>query len=86
MDIQIARVTNFYDKVGVAVIEILNQPLSVGDTVRIKGIQTDFVQVVSILQVENVKVDSVEVGEICALHVQSTVQAGDMIYLQSKPS
>ncbi len=85
MDIQIARVTNFYDKVRVAVIEIINQPLSIGDTIRIKGTQTDFVQVVSVLQIENTKVDSVEAGEICALHVQCPVQPGDMIYLQSKP-
>lgn len=84
MDIQIARVTHYYDKVRVAVIEIFSQPLSVGDTVRVRGAQTDFVQNVSRLQIENNKVESVEAGEICALEVEHPVQSGDMIYLQSK--
>jgi len=84
MDIQIARVTHFYDKVHVAVIEIISQPLSVGDTIRIRGAITDFVQVVTMLQVENNQVTIVEAGETCALRVESPVEIGDMIYLQSK--
>ena len=84
MDIQIARVTHYYDKVHVAVIEIISQPLSVGDTVRVRGAQTDFTQIVSTIQIENTKVSRVEAGEVCALGIENPVCAGDMIYLQSK--
>ncbi len=85
MDIQIARVTHYYDKVHVAVVEIISQPLEVGDTVSVRGVQTDFIQVVSTIQIENTKVTRVEAGEVCALRVEKPVQAGDMLYLQSKP-
>ena len=84
MDIQIARVSHFYDKVHVAVIEIISQPLSIGDLIRIRGDQTDFSQMVSSLQIENTKVQRVAAGEVCALGVSHPVQVGDMIYLQSK--
>lgn len=84
MDIQIARVLNFYDKVRVAVIEIIDQPIRVGDVIRIRGTETDFVQTVTMLQIENHKVDFVDEGEICVLGVTSPVQVGDMIYLVTK--
>lgn len=84
MDIQIARVSNYYDKIHVAVIEIIDQPIHIGDHIRILGAQTDYYQTVTMLQVENTKVQQVEPGEICALGVEQPVMRGDMIYLQSK--
>ena len=44
MDIQIGKVTHYYDKISVAVIEVMNQPLKVGDTVKISGHDNEFVQ------------------------------------------
>lgn len=81
MDIQIGIVTHFYDKIGVAVVEIMNQALKVGDTVKISGHDNEFTQVVGSLQIEHTKVPKVEAGESCGLEVDQPVKAGDVLYL-----
>lgn len=84
MDIQIGKVTHFYDKLGVAIVEVKNQPLKVGDRVKISGHDSEFFQEVSSLQVEHEKVTEVPVGETAGMKVDQPVKAGDMVYLTSK--
>lgn len=84
MDLQIGKVTHYYDKLGVAVVEIMNQALKVGDMVKISGHDSEFTQVVSSLQVEHTKVPSVEAGDICGIQVDRAVREGDVLYLLTK--
>lgn len=81
MDIQIGKVTHYYDKIGVAVIEVTNQPLKVGDTVKVSGHDNEFTQKISSLQVEHDQVSEVGVGESCGMKVDEPVKAGDVLYL-----
>lgn len=81
MDIQIAKVTHYYDKIGVAVVEVKSQPLKVGDTVKISGHDKEFNQKIASLQVEHKQVDQVPVGESCGMKVAQPVKPGDMLYL-----
>lgn len=81
MDVQIGKVTHYYDKIGVAVIEVVNQPLKVGDTVKISGHDNEFNQPVTSLQVEHKQVKEVAVGETGGMKVDKTVKEGDMLYL-----
>jgi translation initiation factor IF-2 len=83
MDIQIGRVTHYYDKLGVAVVEVTNQPLRVGDKIKVSGHDSEFNQEVGSLQVEHKKVDAVEVGESCGMKVDKPVKEGDVLYLQT---
>lgn len=83
MDIQIGRVTHFYDKIAVAVVEVMNQPLKVGDMIKVSGHDSEFNQEVGSLQVEHKKVDHVNVGESCGMKVDKPVKAGDVLYLQT---
>jgi len=58
----IGKVTHYFDKIKVAVIE-LSGPLSVGDTVRIVGGEnTDFKQEVSSMEIEHKKIKKAKKG------------------------
>ena len=84
MDIQIGKVSHYYDKLSVAVVEVMNQPLKVGDTVKISGHDKEFKQEIGSLQVEHQQVKEVAVGESCGMKVDQHVKEGDILYLVTK--
>jgi len=84
VDIQIAKVIHYYDKLGVAVVEVVNQPLQVGDTVKISGHDKEFSQTVQSLQVEHKQVKKLPVGESGGMKVDQAVREGDVLYLVTK--
>ncbi|MEK7129475.1 MAG: EF-Tu/IF-2/RF-3 family GTPase [Patescibacteria group bacterium] len=84
MDVQIGKISHYYDKIGVAVIEVTNQPLKAGDTVRISGHDKEFTQVVSSLQVEHEQVKEVKPGDSAGVKVDAPVKEGDVVYLVTK--
>ena len=84
MDVQIGKVTHYYDKLGVAVVEGTKKPLKVGDTVKISGHDKEFTQVISSLQVEHNQVTKVKPGESAGMKVDQPVKEGDLLYLVTK--
>jgi hypothetical protein len=84
MDIQIGKITHYYDKIGVAVVEVVNQPLKVGDIIKISGHDNEFTQEVTSLQVEHAQVTELKPGESGGLKVDKPVKDGDSIYLATK--
>ncbi|MBI2404906.1 hypothetical protein HYV22_01860 [Candidatus Gottesmanbacteria bacterium] len=84
MDIQIGKITHYYDKIGVAIVEVKNQTLKVGDKVKISGHDKEFTQEASSLQVEHQKVSEVGPGETAGMKVEKPVKVGDVVYLIEK--
>lgn len=81
MDIKIAKITHYYDKLGVAVVEVMKQPLKVGDMVKISGHDNEFNQKITSLQVEHNQVMEVAPGETGGLKVDKPVKEGDVLFL-----
>ncbi len=79
MEQRIGRVTHYYDRIGVAVLE-LEDGLRVGDTIHITGRQTDFVQQVASMEIEHQKMQAVGAGADVALKVDEPVREGDVIF------
>jgi len=77
--VEVGRVTHFFPKISVAVIE-LTKPLSVGDTIVIKGPTTDFEQVVESMQIEHKNVQQAKAGQSIGLKVAERVREKDMAY------
>jgi putative protease len=77
--VQIGRITHFFPKINVAVIE-LKAPLSVGDTIVIKGPNTDFEQVVDSMQIEHKNIQRAEEGQSIGLKVAERVRETDTVY------
>jgi hypothetical protein len=83
MDIQIAKVTHYYDSIAIAVVEVMNQPLRVGDKVKFAGVKDDVVQTIQSLQVEHTQVHEILPGESGGIVVKHPVCVGDVVYLLS---
>jgi putative protease len=79
MEKKIGKVTHYYDRIGVAVLE-LQDALKLGDTIHIVGRRTEIVQQVSSLEIEHRKVQAVGAGADVALKVYEEVHEGDEIY------
>lgn len=75
----IGKVTHYFSKIGVAVIELSNS-LKMGDTIRIVGGATDFSQTVESLEVEHKKVEEARAGESVGLKVSQKVREGYKVY------
>ena len=79
METRIGRITHYYNRIGVAVLE-LSDELKVGDVVHIRGHTTDFTQPVESMEIDHQKVDSVGPGSDVALKVVQRVRRGDAVF------
>jgi putative protease len=77
--VEIGHITHFFSKINVAVIE-LKAPLNVGDTIVVKGPNTDFEQVVDSMQIEHKNVQCGEKGQSVGLKVADRVRETDTVY------
>ena len=79
MDVRVATVTHYYNRIGVAVLQ-LSGDLNVGDTISILGHTTDFTQEVLSMEIEHQKIQSAGSNMEVALKVMGPVREGDKIY------
>lgn len=77
--VEVGRITHFFSKISVAVIE-LKAPLSVGDTILVKGPTTDYEQAVDSMQIEHENVQKAEAGQSIGLKVAQRVRETDIVY------
>jgi putative protease len=79
MDIRIGHVTHYYNRIGVAVLELTGE-LNLGDWILLLGHTTDFSQRVESMEIEHRKIQSARGGMEVALKVEAPVRKGDSIY------
>lgn len=75
----IGRVSHYFGNIGVAVLE-LSEKLSVGDTIRIVGGETDFTQIIDSMEIEHQKVKDAKPGDSVGLKVSEKVREGYKVY------
>lgn len=77
---KIGKVTHFYDKIGVAVVE-LDGTLSVGDNIKfVEDGKEIFGQTVDSIQVEHEKKDSATRGSVIGLKINEKVEEGIEVF------
>jgi putative protease len=74
----VGKVTHYFPHVQAAVIK-LKAPLKVGDSVKIKGHTTDFVQNVVSMQMDREPIVSAKPGQEIGLLVKSRVRQHDVV-------
>ena len=79
MDIRVGKVTHYYNRISVAVLELSGE-LKVGETIHILGRITDFDQRVGSMEIEHQKIQSAGPGTEVALKVIDTVRKGDIVF------
>ena len=76
----IGKVTHYFDKIKVAIIE-LDGPLNVGDKIRIIGGEsTDFDQAVESMDIEHEKVKKGKKGDSVGVETKEKVREGYKVY------
>ncbi len=80
MEKSIGKITHFYSGLMVGIIE-LSGALKVGDTIKIKGANTDFEQTVDSIQVDHKDVQSAKKGDIVGIKVAEKVHEGNEVFL-----
>jgi putative protease len=77
---KVGKVSHFYDKIGVAIID-LDAPLAVGDKIKfVKGEEDLFEQAVDSIQIEHEKKDTAAKGDVIGLKTNETVQEGAEVF------
>lgn len=78
-DKKIGKITHYYDKIGVAVLELTGL-LKANQTIRISGHGNEFTQTVSSMQVEHQAIESAKKGDAVGMKVDQPVKEGDEVY------
>ena len=77
---KVGKVTHFYDKIGVAIVE-LDGTLSVGDKVKFTHSGEDlFTQEVESIQIEHDKKDAAGKGDVIGLKTSEAVKEGTEVF------
>jgi len=77
--IKVGEISHYYSKIGVVIID-LEKPLKVGDTIAVKGANTDFKQKVESMQIEHQNVQEAKAGESIGLKVVDRARESDVVY------
>lgn len=78
-DYKVGKVTHYYDKIGVAVVELTSN-LEEGDEIRISGHGKEFIQKVESMQIEHENIKKAEKGQSIGLKVEQPVKDGDEVF------
>ncbi len=80
MSLKTGKVTHYYDKIGVAIVE-LSAPLTKGEKIKfLRGGEDLFTQEVNSIQIEHEQKDSASKGDVVGLKVDSEVKEGAEVY------
>lgn len=81
LDKPVGKVVHYYDKLGVAIVDLKSGGLKVGDEVKFKRGEEEFSQKVVSLQVEHQEVEAVKKGDSFGLKVDKPTKPGTSVYL-----
>jgi translation initiation factor IF-2 len=84
MEEEIGKITHYFSKINVGVLEMTKGSVRIGDTIHIKGHTTDYYQKIQSMQVEHASVESAEEGMEVGLKVESPVREGDGVFKVTK--
>jgi translation elongation factor EF-1alpha len=80
MEEEVGKITHYFSKINVGVLELTKGEIHIGDTIHIKGHTSDFYQKVESMQVEHAPVESAQKGEEVGLKVEASVREGDLVF------
>lgn len=73
------KITHYYDKIGVAVVEVLS-PLAVGDEIKISGHENEFSQKIESMQIEHEQIQKAEKRKVIGMKVDQPVKEHDLVF------
>ena len=83
-EMQIGKVVHYFPKIGVAIVEVTDGSMKIGDEIRIKGHTTDFKQRIISIEVDYEKIEIAEPGQTVGIRVEESARQGDLVYKHIK--
>ena len=80
MEKEIGKITHYFGKVGVAIVELANT-LKIGDTIHIKGHTSDWQQNVDSMQIEHDAIEEAKKGDVVGINSKDHAREGDTVFL-----
>jgi putative protease len=80
MEKLIGKVNHFFNKISVAIIEVTDDELKIGDTIHVKGNAADFNQAITSMQVERVPVQAAKKGDQVGIKMDAPVHDHDEVF------
>lgn len=79
-EVEIGKVADFFQKIGVVAIEVTSGEVSVGDTIRFSGHTTDFSQKIESMQIEHDSVQTAKPGDNVGIKVTERIRVHDKVF------
>lgn len=76
----IGKVSHYYDKISVAIVDLSKGSLKVGEQIKFKKGENEFTQTIESLQVEHKPVEKVKAGDAFGLKVDQKVDEGTEVF------
>ncbi len=80
MEERIGSVIKFFDKTSVAAVKLDFGDLAVGDTIRVKGGNTDFTQKVETMEFDHQPVQKATRGQFTGIKLSQTAKPFDLVF------
>ena len=80
MEVRLGSVIRFFDKTSIAAVKLDFGDLSVGDTVHIKGAETDFTQKIDAMEFDHKPVQKATRGQFTGIKLIAHAKPFDLIY------
>ena len=77
---KIGFVPHFFNHINVAVLQIINGELKIGDTIHIVGAHTDLTQTVESMEIDRKPIETAKPGDDIGLKVNDRVREHDVVY------
>ncbi len=79
-EIEIGKVADFFQKIGVVALEVTSGEISVGDTIHFSGHTTDFSQTIESMQIEHDSVQTAKPGDNVGIKVTERIRVHDKVF------
>lgn len=76
----VGKITHYFSKIEVGIIEITKGALEIGDKIHVKGATSDFEQDIKSMQIEHEQVEKAKKGDVIGLKVKDKAREGDEVY------
>jgi putative protease len=80
MEQRIGSVIKFFDNNSIAAVKLDFGDLAVGDTIRVKGNETDFTQKVEAMEFDHRPVDRAARGQFTGIKLNNPAKPFDLVY------
>lgn len=80
MDKPVGRVTHYFDKIGVAIIDLDKGELKVGQEIKFQHGDKEFSQKIDSIQIEHKDVEEVKAGDSFGIKVDQPTKPGTLVF------